>query len=77
MIESFAARGGQRDILVAVFGVKQQHLDAAFGEMARLHGTIERYFAEGLGIDAVAQDSLRRLCLDEATSPVPTAAAFR
>jgi protein-tyrosine phosphatase len=77
MIDAFAARGGQRDILTAVFGVRRRHLDAAFGEMARQFGTIERYFAEGLGLDEAVQGSLRELYLEEPAHPVATEAVSR
>jgi len=62
-IEGFAAAGGDRAIPIAVFGVKREYLDAAFDEMTHKHGTVERYFADGLGLDAEAQAALRALFL--------------
>jgi protein-tyrosine phosphatase len=48
-IDSIVAAGGNRDIAVAVFGVKTEYLDASFDEMQKQYGTIEKYFAKGLG----------------------------
>lgn len=42
-----------------IAGVDECYLAAAFGEVRTRYGTIERYFAEGLGIDARAQQQLR------------------
>jgi len=38
-------------------------LEAAFDEMQTKYGTIEKYFSEGLGIDAAQQKALRALYL--------------
>ena len=62
-IDSFVAAGGNRDIAVAVFGVKTEYLDASLDEMQKQYGTIEKYFAEGLGIDASGQKVLRDMFL--------------
>jgi len=64
-IDSFVAAGGNRDIAVAVFGVKTEYLDASFDEMQKQYGTIEKYFAEGLGIDASGQKVLRDMFLSK------------
>ncbi len=64
VIDSFAAAGGDRDIPVAIFGVKKAYLEASFEEMRRRYGTIEKYFAEGLGIDAAGQKALREIFLE-------------
>lgn len=42
-----------------IAGVEEHYLAAAFDEARLRYGTIERYFAEGLGIDAQAQQQLR------------------
>jgi protein-tyrosine phosphatase len=63
-IEGFAAAGGDRAIPIAVFGVKREYLDAAFNEMERQYGTIDKYFADGLGIDAEGQAALRAMLLE-------------
>jgi protein-tyrosine phosphatase len=62
-IDDFAAVG-ERAIVVAVFGVKPEYLEASFDEMQKQHGTIEGYFSEALGIDAAGQKALRDLYLD-------------
>jgi len=66
-IDAFVAAGGDAEIPKAILGVKKEYLDAAFDEMQKKYGTIERYFAEGLGIDATRQRALRHLYLDGAT----------
>jgi protein-tyrosine phosphatase len=58
-IDAFVAAGGDRDIAVAVFGVKRQYLEASFDAMHKRYGSIENYFADGLGIDAAGQQALR------------------
>ena len=58
-INEFVAKGGDKAIPVSVFGVKRQYLDAAFAEMQIRYGTIERYFAEGLHINAQQQQKIR------------------
>jgi protein-tyrosine phosphatase len=62
-IDGFVAAGGDRDIPVAIFGVKKEYLEASFDEMQKHYGTIEKYFSEGLGIDAAGQQALRDLFL--------------
>jgi protein-tyrosine phosphatase len=58
-IDEFVVAGGDRDIAVAVFGVKPEYLQASFDEMHKRYGSIESYFSEGLGIDASGQQALR------------------
>jgi protein-tyrosine phosphatase len=60
-IDAFVAAGGDPSIPPAILGVKEEYLDAAFDEMETTYGTIERYFSEGLGIDAAHQEALRDL----------------
>ena len=62
-IDSFVAGGGERDIPVAIFGVKAKYLEASFDEMQKRYGTIENYFTDALGIDAAGQKVLRELFL--------------
>jgi len=64
-IDEFVAAGGDRDIAVAVFGVKPEYLQASFDEMHQRYGTIEKYFSEGLGIDIAGQQALRDRFLGE------------
>jgi protein-tyrosine phosphatase len=64
-IDAFVAAGGDPTIPPAILGVKAEYLVAALDEMQQQYGTIERYFAEGLGIDAAGQHALRALFLAE------------
>jgi len=63
VIDSFVEAGGEPAIPSAILGVKKEYLDAAFDEMHTKYGTIEKYFSEGLGIDAAQQQALRDLYL--------------
>jgi protein tyrosine/serine phosphatase/predicted phosphodiesterase len=64
VIDSFVAAGGDKAIPPAVLGVKKEYLEASFDEMEKKYGTIEKYFSEGLGIDAARQKALRDLYLE-------------
>lgn len=59
----FIAAGGSPSIPSAIFGVKEEYLDAAFDEMTIQYGSIENYFTEGLGISAAQQTALREVFL--------------
>lgn len=63
-IDGFAAAGGDRSIALAIFGVKPEYLEASFDEMNKQYGSVENYFAKGLGIDAAGQQQLRERFLD-------------
>ena len=58
-IDGFVAAGGDSLIPLAIFGVKQEYLNASFDEMQKNYGTIENYFSEGLGIDKPKQEIIR------------------
>ena len=62
-IDAFVASGGEPSIPQAIFGVREEYLEAAFDEMKAKYGTIENYFSEALGMDATAQQALRGLYL--------------
>jgi protein-tyrosine phosphatase len=62
-IDGFVAAGGDRAIAIAIFGVKAEYLEASFDEMQKRYGTIEKYFAAGLGINNSGQKALRDLFL--------------
>lgn len=64
VFDGFEAAGGDPDLLRPLLGVQAAYLDAAFAELQDLFGTIENYFAGGLGVDAVAQEVLRERYLD-------------
>lgn len=65
VIDKFVAAGGEKSIPLAILGVKKEYLDASFDEMQTKYGTIEKYFSEGLGIDAGQQKALRDLYLGQ------------
>lgn len=64
-IDEFVAAGGEKEIALAIFGVKREYLDASFDEVTKNYGTLENYFAEGLGIDEEGQQALRNLYLEK------------
>lgn len=64
-IDEFVAAGGEKSIPLAILGVKKEYLNASFDEMQKKYGTIEKYFSEGLGIDAARQKALRDLYLGQ------------
>jgi protein-tyrosine phosphatase len=57
--DQFASIGGDPAILAPVLGVQKEYLDAAIAEMTSKYGTIDGYFADGLGLDAATVDNLR------------------
>lgn len=63
-IDSFVAKGGEPGIMPALFGVKAEYIEAAFDQMQRKYGTIDKYFSAGLGIDAAGQKALRAVFLE-------------
>ncbi|MHA7986148.1 tyrosine-protein phosphatase [Rathayibacter sp. CAU 1779] len=64
VLDAFAARGGDPEKLKPVLGVKAQYLLTAFEELREKYGTIERYFADGLGLDGDAQQRLKDVFLE-------------
>ncbi len=62
-IQQFVDEGGDRSIPEAIFGVKEEYLNAAFDKMNTKYGSIEKYFSDGLGISVVQQAALRNLYL--------------
>jgi len=63
VIDNFVKAGGEKEIPMTLLGVKKPFLEAAFDEMKKEFGTIEKYFSEGLGIDSTQQQALRNLYL--------------
>ncbi len=59
MVDKFAANGGDPDLLAPVLGVQTSYLDAAIDEMQKRFGSIDGYFADGLGLDAATIEALR------------------
>jgi protein-tyrosine phosphatase len=57
--EQFRAAGGDPHLLDPVLGVDTAYLYAALDEMRQRFGSVEGYFADGLGIDETGQQALR------------------
>ena len=64
LLERFGEAGGDPELLKPVLGVKAQYLRVALETMRERYGTIEGYFADALGLDAVAQQRLRDTFLE-------------
>ncbi len=62
-IQQFVDGGGDPSITLALFGVKEEYLNAALDEMQIKYGSIENYFSDGLGISVDQQTALRNLYL--------------
>lgn len=58
-LDEFQARGGDPELVRPIISVRPEYLEAALDEMGRSFGTIEGYFADGLGIDADTRRALR------------------
>ena len=63
VIDGAVASGIEKEIPLSILGVKKEYLEAAFDEMEKKYGTIEKYFSEGLGIDAEGQQAMKELYL--------------
>jgi len=59
LIDAFTARGGDPELVWPLLGVRPAYLEAAVGEARRLHGSIEGYVADGLGVDDHSRAALR------------------
>jgi len=59
VMEQFRAAGGDPHLLEPVLGVDAVYLRTALDEMTQKFGSIEFYFAAGLGIDSDEQRALR------------------
>jgi protein-tyrosine phosphatase len=66
LFDRFGSRGGDPELLRPIFDVLPGYLEASRGEVRRLFGSIEGYFAAGLGIDAESQAALVRAFVEPA-----------
>lgn len=64
IIDAFEARGGDPELLRPLVGVRPDYLEAALDEVRGLFGSIEGYFAEGLGLDARIRSALRAMLVE-------------
>ncbi len=65
-VDAFAAAGGDPELLAPVIGVQTSYLDVALEEMHKRFGSIEGYFAGGLGLDEATIDQLRSSYIQDA-----------
>lgn len=65
VIDNFVKAGGDPGIMPAIVGVKAIYLEAAFAEVNRVYGSMDRYFTEGLGIDLAKQKAIRDAFLEK------------
>ncbi|GAC56968.1 putative protein-tyrosine-phosphatase [Gordonia hirsuta DSM 44140 = NBRC 16056] len=67
ILDKLTAAGADKEALTLVLGVDASYLDEAFAALTQRWGTLENYFAAGLGIDAAGQQALRdRYLIDPA-----------
>lgn len=66
IFDRFKAAGGDPELLRPILGVQKEYLDAAFDEMRQHFGTIQGYFANGLGLDESKQEALREVFIERA-----------
>jgi protein-tyrosine phosphatase len=59
MLDDLVARGGEPELWLPIFDAVPAYLEAALDEVHRSYGSIQAYFADGLGVDAGTQDALR------------------
>ncbi|MBB4662760.1 tyrosine-protein phosphatase [Conexibacter arvalis] len=64
LIDAFAAGGGDPDALRPILGVQPGYLRAGVDHLRAVHGTIEGWFADGLGLGADVQARLRERLLE-------------
>jgi protein-tyrosine phosphatase len=64
MLESLRERGGDPELWRPIFAVRPAYLEAGLDQVRRSFGSIEAYFADGLGIDRGGQEALRVAFVD-------------
>lgn len=64
MFARFEAAGGDRALFLPLLGVQRAYLESAFDEALRRYGTIDEYFAAGLGLDDDSLQALRTRMID-------------
>lgn len=62
--DDFEARGGDPELIASFLWVRPEYLESALDEMRRSFGTIDRYFADGLGLEGGSLRALRSAFLD-------------
>ena len=59
VFDRFEAAGGDPQILLPIFGVRDEYLDTALESMTHRFGGVEQYVADGLGLGSQGLDALR------------------
>jgi protein-tyrosine phosphatase len=70
LFADFEARGGDSEVLASFLWVRPEYLDAALDEAHRLYGTLEGYFADGIGLSHDTLADLRTTFLEGTPTPV-------
>jgi protein-tyrosine phosphatase len=63
-MDDFSVRGGDPELIKAIMLSRPEYLEASLDQMRGSFGSIERYFAEGLGLDEVVTGALRTSFLE-------------
>jgi len=63
-VAAFRDRGGDPALLLPLVEARPEYLASALAEVRRGHGSIERYFADGLGIGSPGIDGLRAVFVE-------------
>jgi protein-tyrosine phosphatase len=66
VLAAFAARGGDPELFRPVFDVRPGYLLAGIAEARAAWGSVERYVADGLSVDAATRAALRCAFLEAA-----------
>lgn len=64
LVDAFAAGGGNPDALRPILGVDPAYLQAGVDHLRHVHGTVEAWFADGLGLGADVQARIRARLLE-------------
>lgn len=59
LVDHFVGNGGDPDVLHPILGVEPAYLAAGLDELQQRHGTVEAWFADGLGLGDDIQQRLR------------------
>lgn len=70
LLDRWERQGGDPRLLEPIFAVRREYLHAARREMVKAFGTVERYFAEGMGVPAETQRALGEAFLERVPEAV-------
>jgi len=59
MMQALVERGADPELWLPIIAAEPRYLDAALDQVRLSFGSIEAYFADGLGVDAATQEALR------------------